>query len=554
VHRAAMAFRRDRLLWTAVVCMLVLGLLSIGYLVWMELGPWRHEVIEYDEMYFASCAARGMAVGQLPVAGCYDNKGPMISFVYQLVQIASSRYDIVAIKGAAFAVVALVTGLVAMLAHRLGGKIAAVAAAALALQSFATEVSHMALKTETVGVAFLLAGLIVLVSYGQGDRAWSRLLSGCLVGLAAVTKQTNLLVGLAVLVWFGLCWRGPGTEGSRTFIKEIALFSMGLMVPFLLFLLLFGATGRQAEFLGSFLLYPSIYGAHNDIPAFKLFLLKLGSVLRTLGKTPLLAALFAMSLARLFLLSAGNFNGRMGAACSSRILVGLAAIALLLVTVISPVFFSYHVVPSRTLMAVLGGTLIADMSAKFRASSSVGSATVAIGLVSASLLMAAISWYRDGGKNLNLAFIHTASVGDSAGDYGYVLGTSPHFYFVNGLVPASNVMFPWALAGAPEIHYYTLPSIASRHGLVLAEARARGLQDLMADFRRTPPRYIFVVDKFARSAKSPRLADIPGFDEYVADRCQHLRKVSADWRGSANIFRCRTNNEMHPPEGTKGFP
>ena len=88
----------------------------------------------------------------------------------------------------------------------------------------------------------------------------------------------------------------------------------------------------------------------------------------------------------------------------------------------------------------------------------------------------------------------------------------------------------------------------------MAEARKRGLQELMADFRRTPPRYILVVYRMARATGSPRLSDVPGFDEYGADRCQYLRQIQAGWRGAAHIFRCRTDGEMHRPERTSGAP
>jgi hypothetical protein len=228
--------------------------------------------------------------------------------------------------------------------------------------------------------------------------------------------------------------------------------------------------------------------------------------------------------------------------------------ALLLVMVISPAYFSYHVVPARTLMAVLAGTLIADLSARLRASSSAGAVAVAAVLLCASLFMAANSWRTDGGKKSRLAFMRAVALGDGVGEYGYVLGTSPQFYFVNGFVPASNVMFPWALLGAPEFHYYKLPSTAGWRGRAVAEARERGLRDLMADFGRTPPSYILVIDNMARSAGSPRLADVPGFDEYLAQRCQFVRQVNAGWRGSARIFRCRTDGGLNQSERTTAAP
>ena len=104
--------------WRSVGVMLALAVVSLAYVALLEFGRWRDHAIQVDELYFSACAARGLTVGQFPIAGCHDNKGPMILLIHQLVQMASSTYDLVAIKVAAYAVVLLVAGAAAMLAHR----------------------------------------------------------------------------------------------------------------------------------------------------------------------------------------------------------------------------------------------------------------------------------------------------------------------------------------------------------------------------------------------------------------------------------------------------
>jgi hypothetical protein len=540
---AGLAARGPFWAWAGVACMLALSLLSIVNLARLEFGPWRDEAIAIDELYFSACAVRGLAVGQLPVAGCHDNKPPMVLLVHQLVQGAGTGYDPLAIKRAAFAVTALVAGLAAMLAYRLGGGLAALAAAALALQALAAEAVYLALKTETVGLVFVLAGLLLLLPGRRGDSSWWRWASGVFFGLAVLTKQTHLLVAPIVLAWLALSLQGAPTGWLRAFMKEAASFMVGLLAPFVALAAMFFASDRHVEFIASFFVYPSVYGAPIEpgTSALELLAWKVGAVLNIMAQTPLLVLLFVASAVSLGQAAAGR-RARSSSAGLARLLVLWVALALLAAALLAPVFYAYHSVPVRVFMAVTGGVFIADASARLHAWSPRALPAFVAALVAAAVLSAGSSWKTNGGKDrMPPARDPMSRVDDGQGRFGYVLGMWPDFYVHNGLVPASNVMYPWALVGAPANNFYELPEPSSLRGRMLGWAREHGSRQLMADFRRSPPRYIVVVDAMARVPGSPRIADVPGFDEYLKDHCDPVHEVEAGNQGPASLFRCRTD-------------
>ena len=494
-----------------------------------------------DERYFASCAARGLAVGHVPVAGCHDNKGPVIFLVHQIVQMASARYNLLAIKLAAYGVAMLVIALTARLAYWLGGRLAAVIAAALALQSLATDATHLALKTETIGIAFVLVGLIVIVPGSPGGRYARLLIGGCFVGLALVTKQTNLLVGLTVLIWLGLSLRGRTGGWLRVFLKEAACFSTGLLTPFFAFTAVFLGSGQGVEFLSSFFVYPAVYGSSNGalFSPFKVFAWKVGEVLKTFANTPLLVTLFVASAVAPVDLVSGN-DARSCGVRLSRLLVYLVALSLAAAILVSPIFYPNHVVPVMVVMAVTSGVLFADAASGWMASNPRAIATFGAVVLVSSILTTASSWRGNGGKQSALLAIDPRPLIErDEGQYAYVVGMWPNFYIEHGLIPASNVMFPWALLGAPPNHLYTLSPPKSLRGRLLSWARARATSELISDFSRTPPRYIVVVDRLARSPNSLRIVDVPEIDAYLQGRCHRLSDVQTGNHGKGSIFRCR---------------
>src|SRR5262245_6062529 len=107
--------------WAGLVCTLGLAILSILYIASIEFGPLAHLSLADDDVYFAVCAARGMAAGEIPITGCHDSKAPIVFLLYELIQPGGSPYDTFTIKAAAFAAVALIAVLVGWIAFRLAG-------------------------------------------------------------------------------------------------------------------------------------------------------------------------------------------------------------------------------------------------------------------------------------------------------------------------------------------------------------------------------------------------------------------------------------------------
>lgn len=524
--------------WHGVLAMLALALSVIAYLAVQEFGPRSGQAIQVDELYFASCAARGLATDQVPVAGCHDNKGPVIFLVHQLVQLASAPYDLRAIKIAAFAVVLMVAAGAGLVAHGLAGWVGALAAAALVLQALATSTPHLALKTETVGAVFVLTSLAVLIGNAE-HRTPSRLVvGGFLMGLAVMTKQTNAVAGLAVILWFATLARGGLKRPAGSWIADTLAFCAGLVTPFLLFFLVFLADGRHLEFLSAYFIYPSVYGASGTDPVYKRLVWKSAAILSNLAAKPLLSTLFVLASIGVV---AGSLRGPADSRSrvAPRLLILLITLAMMLAVMISPNFYSYHIIPVEVPMAVLGGLLVADLGLASRALLPEAGRWFSVGLMVPSVLVAASSWHGAGANNPGQApTIMQSSIKESRGDYAYVLGMWPGFYAHNGLVPASNVMFPWALPEMPRTALYEPPPTASVRGHLLAWAHRHNQARLWSDFRRTPPKFIVVIHHMAAGVGSRQISDMPGFDEYLHRSCSYMGPAQPQPGRDASLYRC----------------
>lgn len=526
--------------WRGVIVMLGLALVSITYLAMLEFGPKGATAIQDDELFFSACAARGLAVGQLPVAGCHDNKGPVIFVVHQVVQLISTPYNVPAIKVTAFLVVFLLAIAVGAIAHRLGGGVAGVGSAALILQALATNSTHLALKTETVGVVFILMSVMVLMTYSTRQAPWRVFISGALMGLAVLTKQTNLLLAAVVALWLILATHGTALMRIRSAAIAVSLFSVGVASPFFLFFLIYFLDNRHVEFLANFFVYPAVYGSASDASLFKKMIWAAGPVLTSLAAKPLLSTLFVLGSARTVI---GYFSETVGSRSKAtpQLLILLIVVAMLLGILVSPTFYSYHIVPVQIPMAVLAGLCIAEMGRAVQDFLFKNTGFMTAGLVIPSVLMAVSTWYGHNGKeHSQTALPNDAKLVGGRGEYAYVLGTWPGFYVYNGFSPASNVMFPWALPGAPRNGIYQPPPEDSVRGLMLGWAQRHGLEDLRSDFRRTPPRFIVVMHQMARSENSEHIADVPGFDQYLHDYCNHLRELQTSHGRLGSLFQCNS--------------
>ncbi|MCV2371344.1 hypothetical protein [Roseateles oligotrophus] len=535
--------------WPGVIAMLCLALLSVAMLARLEFGRWSQDAIQVDELFFASCAARGLAEHQLPVAGCHDNKGPMIYLVHQLVQLASSTYDLSAIKLAAYLNVALLAAAVAWLAYLLSGALAATAAAALLLSALASDASHLALKTELLGGLFLLLALITLLARPGRRPSWTLLTAGALLGLATLTRQTYGFSLPALLLGIYLPLRSVKPAGfNRLFVLDSLMLIAGLLTPFCLFLLLFYLRGQELEFLANLFIYPAVRGVPDATPFAKTLQWQLGGVLSVLAGKPGLCTLFAIQSASVL---GANYKTHAAALRQSQshvqrqLALFFCTLSMLLVIFISPVFYGYHILPVELLMAVLAGIGLAELStALLNAGPRNGKALLSIALITPSLLMAVSTWMNHGGtrNKREASAVNAILKGESRGEHAYVVGMWPSFYVKNGLIPASNLMFPWALAGAPPSGMYGPPPPGTRRAAMLNWAHGKMEAALLEDFRRSPPRFIAVINSMARSAGSKRITDVIIINDYLLEHCTFRQEIIGDHEFTGELYRCRIGN------------
>ena len=516
--------------WTGAAMLLVAALAS-ATLLQFEFGAARLQPIAIDEWYFLSCAARGLAVGQVPIAGCHDTKSPLIFLVHQWVQPSAWAYDIVRVKVAAFGESALLTAAAATLAHRMGGRLAAVVTAALMLVVFLSDRHLYALKTELLGSVFMLAALwpLVVARGLPGPAAWA--LSGLLFGFALMSKQSFVFAMVGSMAWW--CWatvRGRVTPGRGAF--ALLLFGVASLLPIAALAAVFQSQGKLVDFLLSTFVYPTVYSAQVPGSALNQLAWKAGAVADYMQAVPLVVMLFLGSMAWL---AQGSRHGKPHWLNEASPVVA-AALGMLLMLLVAPILFAYHALPAWALMAAVGGAA---------ASRLLQAPPVRIRRVVAAVLLVAVAiqslqgWITTGGK---------AGVGDAGavvprlviepGDYGYVVGTWPAFFVVTRLVPASDVMYPNALPGAPASWAYTPPDSATSKGrrlIALQEQNAIALRD---DFKRTPPRYVMVVDALARAPGSSRVTDIEVLETYLHERCRLDREVPGGVFERGRLYVC----------------
>jgi hypothetical protein len=228
-----------------------------------------------------------------------------------------------------------------------------------------------------------------------------------------------------------------------------------------------------------------------------------------------------------------------------RLLILFASLLLLAMLMVLPAYFDYHGIPAWVPMAILGSLIIGDFWPRLYSSAPRVAAGVSMGLLAAALLPAAQSWLSNGGRGDIAELREPKSVlQGSRGEFGYVLGTCPSFYFYNGLIPATAVQFPWALPGTPANWHFSPPDPASLRGRLLARLQERNLAVLFAEFHNTPPRYILVIEKMARRPDSARVTDVAGFDDYLRDQCAYSGSMSDPRMGTGLIYQC----------GTRGIP
>ena len=524
----------------AMGVLLVIALAVVANLARLELGAWSSEAIQVDELFFAACAARGNATGELPVPGCHDNKAPIIFLVHQLVQLAAGAYELGAMKVVAYAVVAVVAVQLAILARHLGGWQAALAAPALMLLTLSNDANLFALKTETVGTAFILAAMTLWIVAKEQIGAGRWFAIGVCFGLATMTKQTYAVAGLAVIVhrMFVAVLMRDGRYGQV--IRDVLACGVGMALPLLAFLAWFSIRGGWAEFLGNLVIYPSVYGTDSDAPTWQRLIWTVSAMMETFSRAPLVPALFASALVFHWWPRASGVDWRAFAQRPTTVL-SLVIGVLLLVLAAAPAFFRFHLLPVWILASLLAGVLVAQVLTYGTRVDARCSAALCTALLAFAVLMAHSSVSTRGGRSQGFERHSDPArwtAKDREGTYAYVHGVWPYFYAHNKLVPASNVMFPWALPGVPAKYVYRTPPTGSWRARLLHWAQQQSAKQLQQDFKKTPPHSILVAHDIARAPGSLRISDVEVLDDYIKSNCEFSRMVIEKGL-KTSVYHCR---------------
>lgn len=121
------------------------------------------------------------------------------------------------------------------------------------------------------------------------------------------------------------------------------------------------------------------------------------------------------------------------------------------------------------------------------------------------------------------------------------------FYVHRGLIPASNVLYPWALPGTPGNPLFRRPAADTKEGRALAALQARKLAELFQDFAATPPDVLAVIEPLARAADSDRVTDVPGLKSWIDAHCRPMGRTKDGNGRPAALYDCRGGAPASPP-------
>lgn len=231
----------------------------------------RQMPLERDEGEYAY-VAQLLLCGHLPYKSVYTMKLPGVSAAYALAMLILGE-SAGAIRALLWIVNSVSIVLVFLLGRRLLDTTAgAVAAVGFGLMSLSPSVLGLTAHASHFVMVFVLIGLYVLLHGIATSNIYTLAISGLMFGIAFLMKQPGLVFGLFGLVYLGFCRLNPelfnrqtfprrrslfatitsGTEllcvPSRTFLRQIGSFMVGLVAPFVIASLLFLVTGGFSKF------------------------------------------------------------------------------------------------------------------------------------------------------------------------------------------------------------------------------------------------------------------------------------------------------------------
>ncbi len=513
--------RAGRIVLAGLLAISIAAFLFVIHLVVSRLG---HQAPQIDEYFFSACAVRGIHIGSIPIAACDDNKAPLIFLLYQLVFKAAGDFNMTALRTVAISVMLANVFVLAGIAYRVSGTVAAALTVSLILSSMGSDIQLMALKTELVGGFLVSCALFVLISPVALKSTWRLALAGLFIGAAVMTRQTYAFAGFAIIAWLLVNGRFASLAQTVSVLARCTIFGLCVLAPFCLFWLSFSRQGTAPDFLASFFLYPLIYGT-SCAGGLTGFLRCAGGVLSGLSDYFVLITITVGAVTALVLSQPAAGPKRYS---DPRWLILLITVFLLGQLTLTPWWFVNYLVMVLGPMALLSGIVAGDhWDSAWRTSSK--SAFAALMVVFAGLtLVAAKAWH--GNALMEKALTHfspglAAIPATASPRYAYELGERPDFYATNGLVPASSIHFSWALPGAPEYWAYRKPKAGSTKQRWLEARQSQNLPRLYADFSKTPPSYILFRDDYMRVPDASGRIGIPGFQAYLDRNCRSTPKA-----------------------------
>lgn len=500
------------------------AVVALALMMRNELGPRRDLPLQWDELFFLICTARENVAGGMPWAGCHDNKGPLIYLLYAGLLDAGNLYDIVRLKLAAFGFGAVILSVGSWVAWRAGGRWAALVCTTMLALHWALNPVLLALKTEQLGVLLMLLGLALLPAQLGAAGRDRPLLAGLLFGLALLAKQA-FVIPLAVVV-AGLWFTAPPRR-----LVTLALLLLGAGLPFVVSLLYFWQAGRLEDHLASLVLHVTMYASPEPAGALQRWSWRLG------GLAVVLTSYLAFTLPLALLAAAAALRPR---AVKALVTPGLLFLMLgmLLIGAMTPMLLAQHLAPFFVVAAVLLGVVAGRY---LRACEHApGMDVIGLALALYGLAAALTVWFGPAGRaDTGRAFYRFEKLPAGETKYAYVAGIWPELFIENGLLPASDVIYPTALPGAPKSWFFTPPDPSTRKGRIAAANFQHNARTLMADFQRNPPSYIHVSDEMARSPGQPRPSDIPVLADYIERHCNPFRTIVGSKQHAGVIYRCK---------------
>lgn len=519
--------------------LLAISALSFLQLAFLEFGARRALPLHPDELLFLICSVREITLGDMFGAGCHDNKTPLIYWLYELVISKTAPYDLLGLKAAAFALGTLLLGLSGWIAYRIGGLVAAALAVALGLQIFTVLPSLLALKTELLGMLFVLGGIMLLLQTCHARRFLTCAAAGALFGLAMLSKQTFVFAAIGGGVWLFCIGGRRWSERLKVRLGYLTTFFAAIVAVFILFFLYFLYHGQSLDFLSSAFLYPSLYAVADSTPWLKKIAWRLGA-LSDMVQPLLILNLVAVGA----VVALGQRWSRRAVATafdhSRMVLVVAVMLAMMLVPIVSPIAFRFHFLPAWLLMAIIGGIYMAPhLTTQPEASRSADLQTLRVAALAYFCATALYCWYGSPGR-----------ADRDSGDYdfrqidltsgGYVFGLWPEMFVAKGYVMATAVTAPQVLSGAPTSWGFIKPAAGSIKARALAVMHQHNDQKVRDDFARTPPKYILLSGEATGASESSRDISIEVLRTYVAQHCKFDRWISGVPRVAGNLFSCNT--------------